>query len=405
MEIVNCCALSSAPVPCAWNASSRMHKFRNICNLNPFHISRHLPLITKRCDRGCYRRQRTHLLPSLYIRAESPSPSNDNNQSSPEISSRRDVEIVEGEVRRVETFSAEEPSKLRYGLITGLAAAGLVETAYLTWMKLYGGPVSCPLGSTGCDDVLNSEYGTIFGVPLSLVGMLAYGTVTLLAGRVATNPKERAIEEGLVKWLLLASTTAMGVASSYFMYILNVKLGGASCTYCVGSALLSISLLLCTLVGFSPKDLRNVAGVQFGAGVSIALVLSVAFNNIDSAAIRSGEIDLPPISPEVTHVSSPREIALAKQLKAIGAKMYGAFWCSHCFEQKQMFGKEAMKYFDYVECYPEGYRSGVQIAKECDAVDIQGFPTWIINGQKFSGEQDFASLAELSGFDGNKVPE
>lgn len=47
----------------------------------------------------------------------------------------------------------------------------------------------------------------------------------------------------------------------------------------------------------------------------------------------------------------------------------------------QMFGKEAMKYVDYVECYPEGYRSGVQIAKECDAVNIQGFPTWIINGQ------------------------
>jgi len=84
---------------------------------------------------------------------------------------------------------------------------------------------------------------------LSLVGMLAYGTVTLLAGRMATNPKERAIEEeGLVKWLLLTSTTAMGVASSYFMYILNVRLDGASCTYCVGSALLSTSLLLCTLV-------------------------------------------------------------------------------------------------------------------------------------------------------------
>jgi hypothetical protein len=46
-----------------------------------------------------------------------------------------------------------------------------------------------------------------------------------------------------------------------------------------------------------------------------------------------------------------------------------------------MFGKEAMKDVDYVECYPEGYRRGVQIAKECDAANIQGFPTWIINGQ------------------------
>lgn len=74
------------------------------------------------------------------------------------------MENLKSEVKRVESFPAEEPSKLRYGLITGLAAVGVLETAYLTWMKLYGGPVSCPLGGTSCDDVLNSEYGTIFGM-------------------------------------------------------------------------------------------------------------------------------------------------------------------------------------------------------------------------------------------------
>jgi len=52
--------------------------------------------------------------------------------------------------------------------------------------------------------------------------------------------------------------------------------------------------------------------------------------------VRSGDIDLPPIEPEVSTMSTSKEITLAKQLKAIGAKMYGAFWCSHCFEQKQV---------------------------------------------------------------------
>ena len=86
------------------------------------------------------------------------------------------------------------------------------------------------------------------GVPLSLVGVAAYGVVTLLAGRMVTNTKERASkEEEFIRWLLLASTTAMAVASSYFIYILNVKLDGASCSYCYGSALLSVSLLLSTL--------------------------------------------------------------------------------------------------------------------------------------------------------------
>jgi len=54
--------------------------------------------------------------------------------------------------------------------------------------------------------------------------------------------------------------------------------------------------------------------------------------------------------------SPPRAVELAKRLKAAGAKMYGAFWCSHCFEQKEAFGREAMKDFPYVECYPDGFR-------------------------------------------------
>jgi len=135
------------------------------------------------------------------------------------------------------------------------------------------------------------------------------------------------------------------------------------------------------------------------AGVSIAAAFLVAFSDVDPASARSaGDVDLPPIEPAVATVSSSKEINLAKQLKAIGAKMYGAFWCSHCFEQKQMFGKEAMKYIEYVECYPEGYRRGVKLAAACSAANIQGFPTWVINGQHYSGEQEFDKLAALSGF-------
>ena len=43
-----------------------------------------------------------------------------------------------------------------------------------------------------------------------------------------------------------------------------------------------------------------------------------------------------------------------QRLRDSGARMYGAFWCSHCYDQKQAFGAEAMAAFPYVECYPEG---------------------------------------------------
>lgn len=47
----------------------------------------------------------------------------------------------------------------------------------------------------------------------------------------------------------------------------------------------------------------------------------------------------------------------------------------------QMFGSEAVKQLNYVECFPDGYRKGTKIAKACSDAKIEGFPTWVINGQ------------------------
>lgn len=57
----------------------------------------------------------------------------------------------------------------------------------------------------------------------------------------------------------------------------------------------------------------------------------------------------------VTTQSTDRGQQLAKRLKDAGARMYGAFWCSHCHEQKEAFGSQAMQDFPYVECYPNGF--------------------------------------------------
>lgn len=48
------------------------------------------------------------------------------------------------------------------------------------------------------------------------------------------------------------------------------------------------------------------------------------------------ETEIPYFETEITRESSPLAIALAKHLHSIGAKLYGAFWCSHCFDQKEV---------------------------------------------------------------------
>ncbi len=44
----------------------------------------------------------------------------------------------------------------------------------------------------------------------------------------------------------------------------------------------------------------------------------------------------------ITTTSGAAEMVLAQHLKQTEAKFYGAFWCPHCHDQKQLFGQEAV---------------------------------------------------------------
>ncbi|MGE0793172.1 MAG: peptidylprolyl isomerase [Candidatus Woesearchaeota archaeon] len=83
----------------------------------------------------------------------------------------------------------------------------------------------------------------------------------------------------------------------------------------------------------------------------------------------------------------------AKCLTEKGAKMYGAYWCSHCNAQKESFG-EAVTYINYVECDSNGENSQYEL---CSEMNIEGFPTWIIDGKQYAGRQTHEKLAEITG--------
>lgn len=62
--------------------------------------------------------------------------------------------------------------------IGAIAVLGMLETAFLTAVEWLGKAAEiCP--THGCQAVLESPYAQVFGLPLPLLGFLAY---TLLAG-------------------------------------------------------------------------------------------------------------------------------------------------------------------------------------------------------------------------------
>ena len=72
--------------------------------------------------------------------------------------------------------------------------------------------------------------------------------------------------------------------------------------------------------------------------------------------------------------------------------MYGAWWCTHCYHQKQQLGKEAFKDdIEYIECARDGYDTQYSLCKE---KNVPGYPTWEIDGQFFPGELSLDQLEQ-----------
>ncbi|KAK7406881.1 hypothetical protein VNO78_08516 [Psophocarpus tetragonolobus] len=298
-----------------------------------------------------------------------------------------------------EPETAMPPSDWTHKLIAGVAGVGFLETSYLTYLKVTGSDVFCPGAGAGtCSDILNSDYALVFGVPLPLFGMAAYGLVAALGLQLATKKLSFGIDKSVAQVVLLGATTSMATASAFFLYILTTRFSDSSCSYCLLSAFLSFTLFIVTLKDLGFQEVSKQLGLQLLVASLVILTLNSSYGNSKSPSSSLAEIELPYYATEITTPSSPYALSLARHLHSIGAKIYGAFWCSHCQEQKEMFGREAAKQLDYVECFPEGYRTGTRMVQACLDAKLEGFPTWIINGQVLSGEKKLSELAQLSGY-------
>lgn len=292
-------------------------------------------------------------------------------------------------------------------LAGGLAGAGALESTYLAIEKLTGGEAACPL--SGCQTALNSGYAELFGIPLSAYGAAAYGFVAALAFWGA-NMQTKLVEQGdesrdreleasytKARVLLFFACTGLAGVSSYLLYVLAVKLGGAECLYCLTSAAISFTLFGVGFAGLSSKEGTNSLPPAIALYVVTVLTMGLILTEGPDASKSEG-LRLAYAPPQLEQTSTAYSRALARHLADTGAKMYGAFWCSHCIEQKETFGAGAE--IPYVECFPDGWERGTPVANACAAADVQGFPTWVINGKKLEGEQTLEKLAELSGFRG-----
>ena len=134
--------------------------------------------------------------------------------------------------------------------------------------------------------------------------------------------------------------------------------------------------------------------------------LKIGEEEYDSYVSKDGKLLFPPgfIELEDSEESAPETQSnnldnasletLAKCLKDKGMKFYGAYSCSWCNRQKELFG-EAAQYLPYIECSDEQTGEMLLI---CQDANITSFPTWELpDGSKSSGFKELEKLIELSG--------
>ena len=136
----------------------------------------------------------------------------------------------------------------------------------------------------------------------------------------------------------------------------------------------------------------------FIVAISVLLGGLIWSTNVDPSNAQDVTSSAENVSPIITTSSSPQKVKFARFLRENNIVMYSAYWCPHCYDQKQLFGKEAVKELKIVECAEDGKDNQYEL---CQRKGISGFPSWEINEKISSGARDLNDLAIETGYQGD----
>src|SRR5882672_11206549 len=125
-----------------------------------------------------------------------------------------------------------------FGMAAFVALIGLADAIYLTIEHITGQSVRCTITS-GCSEVLGSPYAVVRGIPLALIGAVAYFVVFSLATLAAFHYK-------LAGKLLTLIIGLMFLTTLWLLYVQAFVIHHF-CQFCLLSALVTITLTVITI--------------------------------------------------------------------------------------------------------------------------------------------------------------
>ena len=113
---------------------------------------------------------------------------------------------------------------------------GFLDATYLAVKHYLGTPVNCSIFE-GCEKVTTSQYATLGGVPVALLGAIYYFLIFILVIAYLDTKKERVL-------YFTARLTPIGLLASLWFLYLQLFVIKAICFYCMISAITSTMLFI-----------------------------------------------------------------------------------------------------------------------------------------------------------------
>lgn len=254
---------------------------------------------------------------------------------------------------------------LIYGIVF-LGLLGVADASYLSWIKVRAavdGQVESPICSafskSGCDIALSSEWSTLFGVPISLIGLCTYLIVIGLGVLLLLGRLKRFAPGALL--LVSAGSVLSSLGLAWYSFSQS-----SWCPFCVGLYGINTALLIATawLVGWKLASVRDaVLGVfrswQVLGATTFLFVALVSLSGVGYAALvermagTRAERDSKRVQDALKLGRLPMPVDDAPRLGPAGAKhtlvKFSDFQCPYC--QKLWSQLESLR-----EAYPDDLR-------------------------------------------------
>ena len=288
-------------------------------------------------------------------------------------------------------------------LLSLLSTIGVVDTATITLDKLgVLDSSSFCLTKNGCDIVLSSAWGTLFyfkdtAIPLSLAGLLTYSALLIISLILTLNifPNKSRLNR-LFWWLIFLISCGSSTFSLILVFDIMMNKLNTYCTFCILSAIISITIFILSIIGGKFENRETMFYRSFIVVFSVLIGGIVWSNNLDPA--RADRIDGSSTIQAISAEENQARVDFAKFLTKNKIVMYSAWYCSHCQNQKDLFGQDALKELTIVECANKGE---FKFNDVCVNKQIEATPSWEIDNEIITGTTSLKELAELTSYDGN----